>query len=384
MSEPGQAVTPMLEATAMVEEAGGVDARACYQCGTCTASCPHARVSDYRVRDLVRRVQLGVEGYEGEHLWHCTTCGVCDDRCPRDVGIVDVIVATRKVMSEAGAAPSTLASAMGSVATVGNPWGGEPDARFSWATEVPLPAYEPTMDVLLFWCCTLSYDPRSQRVGKATLRLLQRAGVSFGVMPEQVCCGESVRKAGREDLFVSLRDRNTAGFARTGAKRVLTTSPHCHQALSKDYGGVGEGAEVVHVVTFLRELIEAGRLKPTNPIERRITYHDPCYLGRHAGLYDDARAVLAAIPGLELVEMRSSREESLCCGGGGGGMWIDRPTEERLSIARWKQADEAEADTIATACPYCETMLEDARTALGRDETHFVLDVIQLLDEATR
>ncbi len=384
MTEPVETLTPMLEATALVEEAGGDTVRACYQCGTCTASCPHGRVSDFRVRNLLRLVQMGLEGYEGEQLWRCTTCNLCVERCPREVEIVEVITATRRLMAEAGSVPGTLAAAMGSIASVGNPWSGEPEQRHAWAKEIPLPAYEPSMDVLLFICCTVNYDPRSRQVGEATLRLLKRAGVTFGVMREEQCCGESARKAGREDLFQGLCENNTRGIVGSGAKRVVTTSPHCHHTLSKEYPGLAGGPEIVHVVTLLRQLIDAGRLVPRAPIRKKITYHDPCYLGRHAGLYDDARAVLAAIPGVELVEMRSNRENSMCCGGGGGGMWLDRKPEERLSVARWKQADEVGAQTIATACPYCELMLEDGKSAMGRDETHFVVDVIQLLDESVR
>jgi Fe-S oxidoreductase len=382
MTNMSEMVTPMLEATELVEEAGGDTVRTCYQCGTCTATCPHGRMSDYRVRDLLRLVQLGLEGYEGEQLWRCTTCNLCVDRCPRNVEIVEVITATRRLMSEAGSVPGELAAAMGSIASVGNPWSGEPDERFTWSKAIPLPQYEPSMDVLLFFCCTVSYDPRSQVVGEATLRLLKKAGVSFGVEREQQCCGESARKSGREDLFETLRDKNSSALVRSGAKRIVTTSPHCHHTLRKEYPSLEGGPEVVHIVTLLRELIDAGRLKPSKPIHKRITYHDPCYLGRHAGLYDDAREVLKAIPGVELVEMRSNREASLCCGGGGGGMWLDRKPEERLSVARWKQADEVDAQTIATACPYCTLMLEDGKTVMGRDDTHLVVDVIQLLNEA--
>ena len=132
-------------------------------------------------------------------------------------------------------------------------------------------------------------------------------------------------------------------------------------------------------MTFLRELIDSGRLVPSVPVERVVTYHDPCYLGRWQGVYDDPRAVLRSIPGLELVEMASAREDSLCCGGGGGGMWIERPPQERLAVVRWREADDVGASTVATACPYCTLMLEDGRTALGRDEGFAVLDVVELL-----
>ena len=374
--------SPLLEVTAMVEEMGGDTVRMCYNCGTCSASCPHNQVSDFETRGLLRLIQLGLEGYERDALWRCTTCNLCVDRCPRGVEIVEVIAATRRLMTETGSVPDTLKAAMGSLASQGNPWNGAPEKRHDWAREIPLPLYEPSMEVLLFQCCTIGYDPRSTRVGRALLRLLTRAGVTFGVMAGEQCCGESARKTGRADLFESLRDANTRGLIESGARRVVTTSPHCHHALSSEYPGLAGGPEVVHVVSFLHELIRDGRLVPTRPVDERVTYHDPCYLGRHQGLYDPAREVLRAIPGLEVVEMRSSAEDGLCCGGGGGGMWMERTAEERLSIKRWEQADEVGATTMATACPYCVLMLEDGKTVLGRDETHDVLDVIELLDRS--
>lgn len=381
MTSDVEFVAPMLEATELVEEAGGDTLRTCYQCGTCTASCPHGRVSDYRVRSLIRLVQLGLEGYEGDILWRCSACNLCVERCPRQVEIVEVIAATRRVMSEMGSVPGTLSAAMGSIASAGNPWAGNAEERHTWAKAIPLPAFEPTMDVLLFQCCTVGYDPRSRNVGEALLRLLTKAGVRFGVMAQERCCGESARKAGRDDLFQSLRESNRRGLMESGAKRVITTSPHCHHTLTTEYGMDG-GPEIVHATTFLRELVDAGKLVPTKPVNMRVTYHDPCYLGRRSGLYEDPRHLLRAIPGVELVEMRSHHAESMCCGGGGGGMWLDREIEERLSVARWKQADEVEAGTIATACPYCLLMLEDGKVALNRDESHFAYDVIELLDRA--
>jgi len=375
--------SPLLEVARMIEDVGADTLRMCYSCGTCSASCPHNRVSDFRIREVVRLAQMGLEGYEGDQLWRCSTCKLCVDRCPRRVEIIDVVRSARTIMQDMGSVPAAQASALGSVAGLGNPWQGDPEARRSWAGDLPLPVYSEDMEVLVFQCCTLAYDPRGQKAGRALLRLLQAAGVRYGVLAQERCCGESVAKMGHQELFESLRDGNTEAIVASGAKRIITTSPHCHQAFTQDYPGLGE-VEVVPVLSFLRELIEQGRLKPTEPVDLRVAYHDPCYLGRHVGEYEAPRAVLDAIPGLQRVEMAGHHADSICCGGGGGGMWAERPVQERLSLVRWKQADQVQASTMATACPYCTLMMEDGRTALEREDSHQVLDVVELLDRAVK
>jgi Fe-S oxidoreductase len=369
---------PMIEVAELIEQTGGDTLRMCYQCGTCTASCPHGELTSYRVRDVIRKAQLGLEGYEGDDLWRCSTCGLCVDRCPREVEITEVFGATREIMHEMGTVPGSIRGMLSSVRGGGNPWGGEAAERHAWAGERTLPAWSEGLEILLFQCCTTGYDPRAGKVGLAMLRLLDAAGVQWGLLPGEQCCGESVRKVGDRALFESLRDANREAIVASGATRVVTTSPHTLDTFRRDYD-LPASIEVVHLVTFLRELIDAGRLVPSVPVERIVTYHDPCYLGRWQGVYDDPRAVLRAIPGLELVEMASAREDSLCCGGGGGGMWIERPPQERLAVVRWREADDVGASTVATACPYCTLMLEDGRTALGRDEGFAVLDVVELL-----
>ena len=377
----GAAVAPFLEVVNMIEEMGGETLRKCYQCSTCSGVCPWNRVADFRVRELIRLAQFGLEGYEGDPLWRCVTCNLCVSRCPRGVEIVDLIRVLREIMQDMGTVPPLVRNALGSVTSDGNPWAGEASKRREWAKDHPLPAYEPGMDFLLFQCCTPAYDPRSGTVGRAMLRLFDAAGVRFGTIAEERCCGESVRKVGQAELFESLREHNAAQILATGAKRVVVTSPHCYYTFRNEYPELA-GVEVVHVLTVLQELLEQGKLTPTHPVEGKVTYHDPCYLGRHSDVYEEPRAVLRAIPGLELVEMSENRENGLCCGGGGGGMWAEREAEERFSLLRWKQADRVEATTMATACPYCLSMLEDGKTALGRDATHKAVDIIELLDRS--
>ncbi len=371
---------PFLDVVEMIEDAGGGTLRSCYQCATCSASCPWNRVTDFRVRELVRLAQLGLDGYEGEALWRCVTCNLCVKRCPRGVEITELVRVLRELVQQGGQVPSAVRAVLASISDNGNPWAGEPSQRRAWSGARELAVYQPGMDFLLFQCCTPAYDPRSAKVGMAMLGVLDRAGIELGVLEEERCCGESTRKLGDSELSDSLREKNSEQIRKSGAKRVVVSSPHCLETLTRDYDL--DGVEVVHVLSLLCELLDGGRLALEKPIERRVTYHDPCYLGRQAGLYDEPRRLLGAIPGIDFVEMSENRENSLCCGGGGGGMWAERPVGERFSLLRWDQADRVGAKVMATACPYCLLMLEDGATASSRDDTHLAVDVIELVNES--
>jgi len=368
-----------MDMVGMIEEVGGETNRKCFQCSTCSGACPWGRVSDaFRIRETIRLIQFGLEGYEEDQLWRCVSCNQCVDLCPQGVEVTELLKVVRGIMNEMGSAPPLVKSALGSTHSNGNPWSGPAEERCNWAKESPLPAYEPGMDFLLYQCCTPAYDPRGGKVGQAMLELFRKAGVSFGVVAEERCCGEALGKCGDAELFESLREHNSEQIAAAAPERIVVASPHCLDTFRKDYG-LGEQVQVIHVLTLLRELIDAGKLVPSLPVRQRVTYHDPCYMGRHNGIYDDPRAVLQAIPGLELVEMEDHREFALCCGGGGGGLWSEVAVDERFGVLRWEQAERAEASVMCTACPYCLSMLEDGRIASGREESHQVFDVIELL-----
>jgi Fe-S oxidoreductase len=220
-------------------------------------------------------------------------------------------------------------------------------------------------------------------VAAATARLLQRAGVHFGILGErESCCGESIRKTGAEGLFRELARENIKTFIDRGVKRIVVGSPHCFHTLKTEYPEFMVKFEVVHVTQLLAELLRAGRLKLTKPYPKRVTYHDPCYLGRHNGVFDEPRELLRAVPGLELVEMRSCRQDSLCCGGGGGRIWMETPRGERFGDLRLAQADEVQAEVLATSCPYCVTMFEDSRLSRGDDDPLQIKDVTEILADA--
>jgi Fe-S oxidoreductase len=238
------------------------------------------------------------------------------------------------------------------------------------------------MEVLYFPGCYLSYDARLKKVAAATANILNRAGVDFGILGvEEVCCGESIRKTGNEKLFKHLARENIKTFIEHGVKRILVSSPHCYHTFKNEYPEFKVTFEVVHISQFLRQLIDEGRLSPTREYGKKVTYHDPCYLGRHNDIFDEPREILEIIPGLELSEMAESREDSLCCGMGGGRIWMETPQSERFSNFRLKQAIGVGAEVLATSCPYCITQFEDSMLTLEGSEVIQIKDITEILQE---
>jgi Fe-S oxidoreductase len=378
MSEYG---VPMVEVADLIVESGAESLDLCYQCGTCSATCPWNLVRDFRIRRVIGLAQLGLEGYEDHDLWVCATCNACVDACPRGVEIVDVVRAARAIIAETGAYPKTLRGAIGSVQSNGNPWMGDADRRMAWAEGLGAPAFGPEHEYAYFTCCSQAFDARNTRVARATLEALTAAGVSFGLLDgSERCCGDAVRKCGAEASFEGLSAHNLRAFREAGVEKLLVPSPHCMNTFTKEYG-VGRPATVRHVLQVLHEQLEAGALRLRSPVEARVVYHDPCYLGRQNEVYDGPRALLRAVPGLQLLEFARARQDAVCCGGGGGQLWMETPVEERLAVLKVREALVMGAEVIATACPYCVSMFEDARTALGRDDVR-VVDVTEIIAQA--
>ncbi len=375
-------VSPMLELTDLVLEVGGDDLQVCMQCGTCTGVCPWPKVKAYSARSIIRLVSLGLEGYEAEDLWNCVTCNACVLRCPRGIDVIDVLRSARTVMLQAGQSPPTYGGPLGCMRSDGNPWSGDRDQRCAWAEDLDLPRFEGSQEYLYFTCCSQAYDGRNRKVGRALIGVLQRAGVDIGVLgQEESCCGDQARKMGALETYELLESSNVELMRDLGAKKVIVASPHCLQVMNLEYS---KQVPIVatHYTQLLAERLRAGKLELSRPVEATVTYHDPCYLGRHAGEYEAPRELLQAIEGLTLVEMPRNRESSLCCGGGGGGLWMDLPMEERFAVMRVQEAQETGATIIATACPYCTSMLEDAIKTLDLEEEICVKDVAELLSEA--
>jgi len=368
-----------------IKEAGGEADKFCYQCGKCDTVCPWNRVRKFPVRKLVNQAKFGVVPFDSEDLWLCVTCRNCVQRCPRGVEIIDVMRAMRRLLVPDGVVPASipnLRSIMTSLASVGNPWGQEPTDRANWAKDLEVKEFDEGTEVLYFPCCYPSYDPRLRKISQATANILNKAGVNFGILgSKEMCCGESVRKAGNEALFKRLARENIKTFIESGVKKILLSSPHCFHTFKNEYPEFKVNFEVVHISQYLFQLIDEGRLKPTKEYAKRVTYHDPCYLGRHNSIYDEPREVLKKIPGLELNEMADVREESLCCGMGGGRIWMETAKGERFSDLRLEQAIGVGAEVLATSCPYCISQFEDSRLTLKDSEALEIKDITEILQE---
>jgi Fe-S oxidoreductase len=365
---------------------GGEAFKYCYQCGMCDTVCPWNRVRTFSMRKLIRQATFGMTEIENEEIWRCTTCGKCPQRCPRGVGIIEVGVASRRLATEFGVFPSSVKPIRGissSLTGEGNPLNEARSKRANWAEGLSVKAFTEEMEILYFPCCYLSYDPRLKKVARATANLLTQAGVDFGILGSaENCCGESIRKTGDEELFKRLARENIKTFVDNGVKKILVSSPHCYHAFKNEYAEFRVNFEVVHVSQYLLELLNQGRLALKKEQAKKIAYHDPCYLGRHSGIYDEPRETLKRVPGVELRELPDIRVDSLCCGGGGGRIWMETPKGERFSDLRLDQVAEVGAEVLVTACPYCITNFEDSRMNRSDSDSMAVKDITEFIQEA--
>lgn len=363
----------------------------CMQCGLCTNLCPYRLVTGevseaFNIRKMQRLGQLGLEGFEEENiLFACVTCGMCLVNCPREVEIINNVRSMRNTTVAAGFLPGGLRPIAGSLHANGNPWAGEQEKRAKWQEGLDIPAFSEETEYLLYVCCTSCYDTRSQKIAKSVVKLLKQAGVSFGVLTaDEVCCGESIRKLGDEELFTKLAQSNIQLFKDKGVKKIITTSPHCLFSFKKDYPEFGGNFEAVHYTELLGDLLKEGKLSIPGELAKKVAFHDPCYLGRHNEVYDAPRELLQAVPGAELLELGRTKNKSLCCGGGGGRVWAEVPFGERFGELRITDAVDKKADILVTACPYCITMLDDACSGLEKGDVLEVMELSEFLCAASQ
>ncbi|MGV8966846.1 MAG: (Fe-S)-binding protein [Cellulomonas sp.] len=336
-----------------------------------------------------------------EVLWACTTCGACVEQCPVDIEHVDAIVDMRRyeVLMES-AFPSELGGMFTKLERKGNPWGMAPKARLDWAKGLPFDVPVVGRDVedargldYLFWVgCAGAYEDRAKKTSRAVAELLNTAGVSFAVLGDgESCTGDPARRAGNELLFQTLAAGNIETLNEVGARAIVVTCAHCFNTIAREYPQLGGNYEVVHHTELLNRLVTEGRLTPiAEPAASAgagtVTYHDPCYLGRHNKIYAPPRELLGALPGVELAEMPRNSERSFCCGAGGARMWMEEKTGTRINGARTAEAIATGAETIVTACPFCTVMLGDgvAEQSAAGGPAPRVVDVSQLLLERVR
>jgi Fe-S oxidoreductase len=369
----------------VIKASGGDAFKRCFQCGLCDVVCPWNLVRTFSMRKIVRQAALGLTEIESEDIWLCTTCGRCPQQCPRDVEQIESGVALRRIATEYGVFPkpvTPIRTVRGSLVGEGNPLNEERAKRANWAEGLSVKTFTEGMDLLYFPGCYLCYDPRLKKVATATATILNSAGVDFGILgTKENCCGESIRKTGDEELFKRLARENIKTFIDNGVKKILVSSPHCYHTFKNEYPEFMVGFEVVHISQYVFELIHEGRLELTKEYGKKVTYHDPCYLGRHNGIYDEPREVLQQIPGLELIEMPDSRVDSLCCGGGGGRIWMETLKGERFSELRLEQAIGVGAEVLVTCCPYCIANFEDSRLTMDYDEVLEIKDITEIIGE---
>ena len=372
---------------------------ACLRCGRCEEACP-ANFSGmpYSPRDLIQRLRKTMvsslvtgearpdEGIMGsvmteEYPWYCTTCGACLVKCPAFIRPVDEVVDLRRYqLLTSGKMPKSIGDTMRNLERQGNPWGLPPDNRMVWAEGLNVRELAPgdQTDVLFFTGCAAAFDNRNKKVARALVLLMQKANLDFAVLGfDEYCCGETARRVGHEYMFQEFAKQNIETFNKVKFNRIVTACPHCFNTLKNEYPQMGGTFEVLHYTELLAELnFPPGA--PQAASEGKVTFHDSCYLGRYNDIYHQPRTLLDKV-GIDRVEMARRGENSFCCGGGGGGMWLETNANTRINHNRLKDALDAKADVIATACPYCMLMFDDAIRSKGLDEQVKVMDVAELM-----
>ena len=385
-----------------------LDLEACTACGRCQDVCPvHLsekplspkrmlqNLKEHLRREGPKLLSTAIEKREPkpiigtivseDELWACTACMACEEMCPIYVEHIGRNVDLRRyqVLMETKYPPE-VKQLFKNLQNNSNPWGMGRGLLAEWIKGLGVKKFSEEVDPeILFWVgCAGSYDDRNPKAAASLVKILQAIGVRFGILGiEEGCCGDPARRLGNEYLFQTLAKANIKVLHGYGVKKILTTCPHCFHTLKNEYPQFGGGGQVIHYTQFLAELLNIGKLKLTNPIDKVITYHDSCYLGRGNQVYDAPRRILRAIPGLKLAEMERHRTRSFCCGAGGGRMWMDEKIGKRINQMRVDQAIQAKAALIGTACPYCLTMLGDGIKEKGQEETIAVFDLSELVEQ---
>ncbi len=327
---------------------------------------------------------------EEDVLWSCLTCGACVEQCPVDIEHIDTIVEMRRyeVLMESRF-PTEAGLMLRNIENQGDPWGLGGAKRTEWteALDFDIPV---VTDVIpddiewLYWVgCAGALDERARKATQATARLLHQAGVSFAILgPRESCTGDPARRIGNEYLYQEQAKANIETLNEAKVRKVVASCPHCFNSLAREYPALGGNFEVVHHSQLLSRLVSDGRITPGGGFASSVTYHDPCYLGRHNRVFDEPRSVLAAVPGVTQLEMHRHREKSFCCGAGGARMWMEESLGKRVNLERTDEALTTGAGVVGTACPYCLIMLDDAVRSRGREEEVRVMDLSQIVEES--
>ena len=375
---------------------------ACLNCGRCEEACP-SNISgmDYSPRWLVQALrktmveslqtptaksnqELFAGVFTEFYPWQCTTCGACTLLCPAFINPVDEIVDMRRYQAlTTGKVPKSVADALRNIERQGNPWGIPAQDRLNWSDGLNLRELAPgdETDVLFFVGCASAFDDRNKKVARSFVHLLQKANVNFGVLGlDETCCGETARRMGNEYLFQVFTEQNLEAMSKVKFNRIVTQCPHCFNTLKNEYPQFGSSYKVQHYTEFLSELSLTKDISPNgNGLKGRLAYHDSCYLGRYNQIYQAPRQLLKDAK-LNSIELPRQGENSFCCGGGGGQMWLETDPNTRINHRRLADALQVKVDIVATACPYCLLMFDDAIRSKGLGEQIQVMDIAELLD----
>ncbi len=376
---------------------------ACVNCGRCEEACPSSISGiDYSPRKLIQTLHQTVVGalekqdgkstqelfagtFAESYPWQCTTCGACTLRCPAFVNPVDEIVDMRRYQAlTTGKIPKSVADASRNMERQGNPWGIPAQDRLNWSDGLNLRELAPgdEVDVLYFVGCASAFDDRNKKVARSFVHLLQKANVNFGVLGfDETCCGETARRMGNEYLFQVFAEQNLEAMGKLKFNRIVTQCPHCFNTLKNEYPQFGSSYKVQHYTEFLTELSVTSGISPNgNGVKGRLAYHDSCYLGRYNQIYQAPRNLLKEAK-LNPLELPRHGENSFCCGGGGGQMWLETDPNTRINHRRLAEALQVKADVVATACPYCLLMFDDAIRSKGVGDQIQVMDIAELLEK---
>ena len=380
-----------------------LDLDACTECGRCTDACPANTVGkELSPRDIILELRslptavptpdptaeamaiIGtVPATSPFRLWQCTTCAACVEACPVFIEQMPKIVDMRRhLVMEQADFPESMQESITSLESRGHPFRGTQATRLDWADGLNIPQIQDAKDadVLLWVGCSGALIERNQKITRATAQLLTKAGVNFAILGrEEKCCGDPARRIGNEFLFETLAKESVLTLKKYQVKKIVTPCPHCFNAVKNEYPRHGGDFEVYHHTEFLARLVDEGRLKPLSASGKKITFHDPCYLGRQNGIFDEPRQLVSISSEQGPLEMPRSHASSFCCGGGGGMSFVEEPPTQRVNQERAREALQTGADVVAVACPFCMTMMEDGVNAIKGERDASVLDVSELL-----
>jgi Fe-S oxidoreductase len=392
---------------------------ACTECGRCNEVCPCTSAMEpfsprefisqandftkfrfnpfYRIKWFRERCLKTISGgsdISTEQIWYCTTCGACLEVCPIHIGAFDPIRRARTAEIEKGSrVPPLLIRSLETLYMYDNPWERSKKKRDEWPGDLNIPDLTKgaKSEICYFVGCTTSFDTRAVSLARAFVKIMDHAGVNFGTLGQkETCCGDIAQRVGEDGLFEEQMEKVLDIFSEYKITDIVTSSPHCFNMFKNEYPGyqdlkkAGQSVSyrVRHYTQVLAELLDRGLIRPKSPLEYKVTYHDPCYLGRYNHIYEEPRRIIRSIPGIRFVEMAHFGPDSLCCGGGGGRMWEELEGEKKLSEIRIREAADTGAAVVITACPYCLIMLEDALKSADLDDRLKVMDLNELLAEA--